>query len=359
MGDLLALDGKYLLAQSCFERALAQSFPQAGMWQSQLQRKISDVLIPQYRHDLAFAALDRAEEVLQVSLTAGTTAELQEWLEIQLSRIQLYYWDNQPGQMEALIREIEPVIESVGLFRQKITLLSLRYQARIRFERYRLSAETVEIVRRRLEQVDKIGDLNDQAWARFQYGFGLLWHGDPSTARPWLASAHEAFERMGSRLMQLRCLAYLSVVSRKLNDPLSLQKELPPLLELSRAMDEYAYLGIGLANQGWQAWQLGDSARAVQSCQEARGIWAKFNGSTFHALADWVLLAEASSRDDLSAAVGHARALLDPDPAFQPVEEPMSGWLNQALTASASGSRAAALDFFDRALQAAKAAREL
>ena len=49
-------------------------------------------------------------------------------------------------------------------------------------------------------------------------------------------------------------LAYLSVVSRKLHDSDRLRDELPPLLELARAINEQNYLGIGLANQAWLAW---------------------------------------------------------------------------------------------------------
>ncbi len=359
-GHMLALDGKYQQALPYFERALAQPFAQSGIWRSQVYRKISDAWMPQYNMpERSYLALDQAEQALGIVPPDGTILEQQEWLQIQLDRIQLDYWRNNPDRMEALIQKIEGLAASIGRIGQQNILLSLRPQARMRRERYRFSIETVQLVRQRLDQAEKLDDPINLAVAQFNYGFALLWHGDLLAARDWTERANESLARMGARLPQLRCLAYLSVISRKLHEAEKLRNELPPLLELARAINESNYIGIGLANQGWLAWQDGDAIQAEQFCKEAIAVLMNVSAYAFHALADWVLLAVALAQEDFSKSEAAARALMDPNPTFQPTLEPMSSLLSEALAACEAGDRTTALDLFKRALEAARTAGEV
>jgi len=359
--DLLVLQGKYQQALSYFERALAQPFTQSGIWRSQVYRKISYAWVPswEYHRNNAYTAFDQAEAALGITPPDGTIPEQQEWLQIQIDRIDIFYWRGLPDQMEALTQKIEGLVASQGRAEQQNKFLSLRYQARMRHERYRFSVETVQIVRQRREQAEKLDDPYNLAIAQFQYGFALLWHGDPVAARDWMTRANESLNRIGARLWQLRCLVYLNVISRRLHEAEELRKEIPPLLELARALNESMYLGMCLANQGWLAWQDGNGAQAEQLCQEALKEWAKLSGSVFHALADWVLFAIALDQEDISKLEAAARALMDPNPAFQPVEEPMSGLLSQALAACEAGERTLALGLFRQAQESARAVGEI
>ena len=359
-GSILALDGKYQQALPYFERALAQPFAQSGIWRSKVYRKISDAWVPQYNlPDRSYLARDQAEQALGVVPPDGTVMEQQEWLQIQLDRIQLDYWRNFPDRMEALIQKIEGLVASIGQVGQQNTFLSLRYQARMRRERFRFSMETVQIVRQRLEQAEKLDDPFNLAVAQFQYGFALLWHGDLLSARDWMERSNESLARMGARLPQLRCLAYLTVISRKLHEPEKLRNEIPPLLELAGAINESNYIGIGLANKGWLAWQDGDAVQAEQFCKEATAVLMNVAAAVYHALADWVLLAIALDQEDFGKSEAAARALMDPNPAFQPIAEPMSSLLSRALAACEAGDRTTALDLFKSALEAARTAGEV
>lgn len=360
MGDLLALDGKYLQAQACYERTLALTCTPPCIWRSKVYRKICDCQVPQYSHaPAAHQALDQAEQALQYSTEAGTLEELQEWIQIQLDRIQLYYWSNQPDLMETVIQKIEPEVKAQGRIDQKITLLSHQYQARMRYERYRLSTATIALVLRRLELTEKLSDPYEQAVAQFQYGFALLWYGDLPRAREGLEKALEATSRVGARILQVRSLAYLSVVYRKQNDYAALAEVIPPLLEQSLPMGEYFYYGIGLANQGWKAWQEGDPGQAERLCNEAKKAWANVGAMVFHMLAEWVLLAIAASRGNLSQAEACAQSLLDPDPNYRPVTEPAANLLRQALSACQIQDREGALNLYNQALAEATTTHEL
>ncbi len=356
MGDLLALNGEYPQAQSFYERALAQFFSPPGLWRSQVYRKISDALVQQYNHTQAFAALDAAEQALNLQARDGTAQERQEWIQIQLARSQVSYWCNLPGQIDAILQQINPLVEAEGRLDQRIELLRMRCMARLRHERYRLTQKTVEIQRRRLELAEKLGDPHGLALAQFELGFSLLWHGEPLIGRDWIMRGYEATARMGDTLLQVRCLAYLSVISRKLGDLKSLHQQIDQLLELAPRIEEHTYHGFGLANRGWLAWRDGDDQSAEKYCKYALELWNKYaRGNVFRWLSIWVLLAIAVSRRDLVQAEEFTQALLDPDPYYQPVEEPMSTLLAKALSASQAGNKTDAMLWF---LQAIEKARE-
>jgi DNA-binding SARP family transcriptional activator len=356
-GDVLALVGKVQQAQNCFERALAQPFPASGIWRAGIYQKICDSLVPQYKHALAHAALDQSEKALGPGEKRGSLEEVQEWLQIQLSRIQLYYWEGRPEEMEGIIQKIRSDIEALGRMDQQTTLLSLQYMARQRRERYRLSAETVGIGRRRLELAEKYSGPFDQARAKFQYGFGLLWYGDLIAARDWLALSLEATSRIGARIWQVRSLAYLSITDRKLGNLAEVDGESRQLLDLCHDIGDQTYYGMGLANLGWLAWRMGDWERAITLCREGNQVWEKSGSNVFHCLTYWVLLAIAVAQHDLHQAAECARVLLDPNPFYQPVPVPTAKLLQQAI--SAYEDENIALEGFKQALEEARAAREL
>ena len=359
LGEMLALVGKYPQAQAAFERALAQPYPFTGLWGSQIQRKISETLMQQYQHPQAHNALDQAEQALNLRGGAGTLPERQEWIQIQLARSNLYYWGNQPDQMDTIIRKVQPMIAADGRPDQRVELLDQQWMTRLRHERYRLSEETVEIARRKLEQVDTLGVLYDTAWAQFHVGFSLLWHGEPQAGREWMAKAYEAGVRMGAGLLQVRSLAYLSVASRQLKDIPSLREQSALLHELASAVGEFSYLGISQANQGWLAWQAGDLIQAEKLCNSANATWKQAGGFMFAWLAEWVLLDIAVSRADLGEAEAHALALLDPNPLTQPVSEPIAARLEAARQAGCQQDTQAALAGFKQCLEMVKASGDL
>jgi tetratricopeptide (TPR) repeat protein len=359
LGETLALAGKYPQAQVAYEQALAQPFSAPGLWRAQIYRNISDILDLQYQHPQAHAALDQAERALNLPDGAGTLPERQEWIQIQLVRSQLFYWDSRPDLMDALIQKIRPMVEVDGRLDQQIELFSQQYEARMRHERYRLSDETLALVRRKLELVEMLHDPISFAWAQFTMGFALLWHGEPAAAREWLAKGLEAAVQMGAGLLQVRCLNYLGIASRKLGDLDSLREQTQPLLDLTIAMGEHAYHGYGLANQGWLAWRDGDLVNAERLCTSAIAIWNQSGGLGFHWLAEWVLLAIAVSQRDLGQAECHARALLDPAPIYQPVEEVIAARLTEALCACQAQDAETAFQIFNQSLELARASGDL
>jgi DNA-binding SARP family transcriptional activator len=359
LGELLALIGKYTQAQHSFEQALNQPISTPRLWRAQVHRKMSTTLIPQYQHPAALAALDMAEQALEQATIDGTLQERQEWVQIQLAKCEFFYWDNRSDQMESILHKIRPIIEAEGRPDQQIELLTQEGMRRLRDERYRLSARTVEIFQQKMVFAEKFGNTYDIAWAQFMVGFALLWHGKPATSLSWLKQCLDSAVQMGARLLEVRSLTYLSVTSRKLNDLPALHIYNEKLLERAVAIGEHTYHGIGLANQGWLAWREGDEEQAARLCQSAVEIWAATGGNMFHGLALWVLLAIAVDHCDINQAEMWARNLLDPKAFYQPLEEKQADKLKEALTACQAGDQQAAMRLFNKVIDLAKASSDL
>ena len=275
-GSLLLLNGQYLQAQETFERALAQPFSASGLWRSQIYRNISTVMLQQNDHPRALTALDQAEKSLGDLLGGGTLQERQEWLQIQIDRGLLYYWTVQPNQMEKIVREIRTIVEADGRMDQQIELVRIQLFARYRRERWRLSSGTLELARRGMELAEALADPYYLAWMQFQLGFTLLWYGDPQAAREWLVKSYEQANQMGAKLLEVRSLAFLAIISRKLGDVELLRQQAHNLVETASSMDEHSYHGVGLACLGWLAWKEGDIVQAEKLCHSAEKAWDQY-----------------------------------------------------------------------------------
>lgn len=359
LGDLLALDGKYAQAREAYERALARNDTTANVWRSQVYRKICDTGMAEFSFAPAHAALDRAERILGETATEAGPEERLEWLQVRLMRIQLYYWEGRPEMMDGIFRQVEPEIQSIGSSSQKIELLKIQAMQRLRQERYRLSAGTVEVARRRLHLARQSAGPYEQAVATYQVGFCLLWRGNLAEARTWLARAVEMNAKVGARIWQVRSLAYLNIAERKLGNLEEVQKTVPPLLELSAFINDSVYKGMGLANLGWLAYRRGDLDQAERLCSQASDFGEKFESNPFPWLANWVLLALAFARRDLPRAAGLAQTFINPRSTDQLPIKPAAERLRLALSAWQAGDEAGALGFYSQALDVARRAGEL
>jgi hypothetical protein len=261
--------------------------------------------------------------------------------------------------MDAIIQKMLPVVEADGRPDQRIELFSQQLMSRFRHERYRFSAATVSLARRKLELVTQLGVPYDIAWAQFHVGFSLLWYGEPLAAREWLDKTYETALRLGARLLQVRSLTYRSVVSRQLGDVAALREQSDLLFELASAIGELDYKGISQANQGWVAWRDGELARAEALCNAANATWVQSGGCMFPWLADYVLLAIAAARGDLPRAENRAVSLLDPNPLIQPLLAPVAARLEQALCACRAQDARGAFECFNQALELVKTSGDL
>jgi DNA-binding SARP family transcriptional activator len=357
-GETLALVGQFTEAHVYYERALSQPYVSPAIWRAQIYRRMSHVLQKVNRLSEALLVLDQAEQILCFS-ERSPLPERQEWLQIQLARSDALYWGNHPDQMDEIHQRILPIIQAEGRPDQHVELLSQQIMARFRHERYRLSAETVEIARRRLELVRAMNVPYDTAWAQFHMGFALLWRGELAEARAYLQKAYYEALRMEAGLLQVRCLAYLCFASRQMGDVEAVRNQCPRLWDLALQIQEPGYQGLSQANQGWLAWREGNMHLAESLCASAKTIWAQSGGFMFPWLADWVLLDIAVSHRDLTQVEALIRSLLDPNPFFQPVLEPVHCMLEEAFEACQKLNGDGVLERCSQALNMVKASGDL
>jgi DNA-binding SARP family transcriptional activator len=359
-GSLHLLNGQYLQAQEIFERALAQPFSATGLWRSQVYRNLSSAVLQQNDHSGAHAALDRAEQALGYAPSGGPLEERQEWLQIQIARGLLYYWTKQPDQIEKIMQEITPIVQADGRLDQQIELVLIQLFLRMRRERWRLSTSTLELARLGLDLAEALGDPYQLVLMQFELGFTLLWHGDLQVSRENIKKSYEQANRMGARLLEVRSLAYLAIISRKLGKVELLRHQAQALVEMASSMGEHGYHGVGLACLGWLAWKDGDITQAENLCHSAKKAWDQYaTGYAMRWLGNWVLLAIAVSRQQAQEAARWTEALLDPDPTLQPIAEPMASLLQQGLSAYRANDAQAAFQFFNQALKAAQTTGDL
>ena len=355
LGDVLALTGSYAQALDSFTNALNLPFDQTPIWKSSLYRKINTVQIPLYRHPDAHISLDLAERCLGEEPTQPVR---QEWINVQLARGQLFYWENNLSAMNQALLKVQPVIDEYGSDEQRLELLSISYQYRLRLERYQLSPTTIDLARRRRELCLASGDRSKLTYANFQLGFALLWGGETAQAQEYLETALGSAETMGARTVQGRCLTYLSITNRKLKQIEALHSQTEDLLKLTEAIGDYAYQGVAWANKAWLAWRDGNEDQTEEYSQEALNCWRKYPGAyVFHWLALWPMLAVSVAQGRLEQAELYAGKMLDPEQ--QPLPEPLPQLLENALHARKAGDDASAITSFQQALEAAKAAGDL
>ncbi len=296
---------------------------------------------------------------MQEYAEASGSAEQRQWVQVQLTRLQFYYFANRPAEMKAIIEILSPLIEGSGQLDLQEKLLTVEIQMRLRLERFRTSSETVAICWRRLALAEQLNDPSELALAQFQHGFQLLWHDDLTVAQNWLQKGCDGLTRVGNTIWRVRALSYLSIIRRKLGQLDGLQAFTQQLIKEAEAIGEHTYYGIGLANLGWLAWKAGDPDQAEYLCTEARAAWAKFGGCVFQSIGDWVLLAISVDAKKLQDAEQIAQRLLDPNPYFQPLRPSAAALVRQALNACHEHSPEETFAWFAQALSEAKTTREL
>lgn len=367
LGDLLLMNGKYIQAVAAFEKSLNVPLLKnpiipdhsINIWRSRIYCQISEAWLPQYQHALADAALNKADQLVQEYAEASGSTEQRQWVRVQLTRLQFYYFANRPTEMKVIIETLSPLIQGSGQLDLQEKLLTVEIQMRLRLERFRTSRETVAICWRRLELAEQLNDPSELALAQFQHGFQLLWYDDLAVAQEWLQKGCDGLTRVGNTIWRVRALSYLSIIRRKLGQLDGLQAFTQQLVKEAEAIGEHTYYGIGLANLGWLAWKVGDPDQAEYLCTEARAAWAKFGGCVFQSICDWVLLAISVDAKKLQDAEQIAQRLLDPNPYFQPLRPSAAALVRQALNACQEHSPEKAYAWFAQAIGEAHATREL
>ncbi len=177
LGDAQAPMGRHEEARDSYQEALAQVPQHDTIWQSRLYRKTGKTFEVQRRFDEALQTYKLAESVLGLEQEQHSGDWRHEWIEAQVERIWMHYWQAQLSEMNALAEKVRPAVEQYGNPAQRarffngLTLMGYR-----RF-RYVISDEIVAHSRAALSASRESKNLNSLGMSHFLLGFSLFCYG--------------------------------------------------------------------------------------------------------------------------------------------------------------------------------------
>jgi len=317
LGDILHLTGQYDQAREAYQAALAHVSEHDWISRVRLHRKEGNIWREQHHYERALTAYEKAEATLdKKSQDQATRGWWQEWVQIQLERMWVYYWLGEWRLIAELEGKIRPAVEQHSSPAQRVNFLLSLTGIELRRDRYEVSEATIANVRAALAISQDAGNIGELAWVRFLLGMSLLWRGDLDEAEERMLDALEAAEATGDVVHQSRCLTYLTILYRRRGQLDRVRDYGSRSLAVAQEADMPEYVGTARANLAYIAWREGDLAAVQAHGLEALALWHQLPpghaSCSFQWTALWPLIAVALTRDQVSEAVGYARALIDP-----------------------------------------------
>ena len=317
MADLLALGRQRDKARAAYEEAALRVPEDDRTSRARLSRKIGKTWETQHQPEEALrlygASLSILGDCRSDPDSGRPTDAVQEWIQVHIDQMWVYYYMNRLSQMSAMIDTLVPIVDEEGTPSQRAQFFQNRALLNFRRDRYFVAEETVRFAKTAVDACMQNGGSAELPMAKFVYGFALLHQHSLVDAEAALRSALALAERAGDAPVQARCLAYLTVAAR-MRGRLA---EAGLLVEQSALVAPEAgtleYVAVALANRAWLRLQQGDLDGAEASGRQALDIWRQLSALfPFHWLALIPLIEVALRREDIARCVELAEALLAP-----------------------------------------------
>ncbi len=352
LGDVLELASKFEEARAAYEGALRLVSHTERVGQARLQRKTGLAWSHQLRHQDAAEAYDLAEKALGVEPDGSATVWWQEWLRLQLNRMEMHYWQAQLRELAQLVERTRPVIQQYSTPALRFYFYDSLISVAERRDRYAISDEILANSRAMLAAGEESGDPRLIAEGQFQLGFCLLWHDDFDEAEEHLRLAEDLMRRIGNALYLTHVLTYLSLLYRRRGKMDSARSYILQTLAAARAIQLTLGIARAEANQAWLAWREAKPGEAYQHGLAAVELWSRASFADPFQWTGYLPLAAVALRNNqIAEAVRFARVMLEPtqhrlpDPIDEPLAqavqfhdqgqtEPARSRLQEAITAA-------------------------
>ena len=106
-----------------------------------------------------------------------------EWVQVQLNRIWIFYWQNRTGDMNQLVERVAPAVNEHGSALQRSNYFQALVTRDFRQRRYVVDDEVIANARQSLAAAEEARAPVETVFARFVLGFGLLFAGQPRRGR--------------------------------------------------------------------------------------------------------------------------------------------------------------------------------
>jgi class 3 adenylate cyclase/tetratricopeptide (TPR) repeat protein len=352
LGDVGHFTGSYADAVDEYEAAAAAAPEASSLLQARLRRKIASVWSTQRKYEDAVSASERAETLL--GKTRDEPAWWQEWIQIHLDRMGIYYWRADADGMARIAEKARRAVSHTATAPQRAQFFVSLAMMAYRRDRYAIDDDTLANARAALTAWEASGQPSEISVGHFNLGFAHLWRNELDEAEQHLQAALALTERTGDVVHQSRCLTYLAVAARKRGRVEEVQRYVAQVLPVASAGQMLEYLGTARGNLAWIAWRKGEMAEVTFNGRAALEVWQKLSiVYAFQWTALVPLFAAALQSRAIETAVDYARALLAatqqrmPDPIGDTVADGVRSW--------DEGQRDTAQATLDRALEALRA----
>ncbi|HEX8703658.1 MAG TPA: serine/threonine-protein kinase PknK, partial [Myxococcaceae bacterium] len=358
LGELLAHTGRQEEARESLGAALALLPEHERLQRARLHRKLGKTWEAHHRYDEALSLYGVADSCLGAPPAEGSaSAWWQEWVQLQFERVSVSYFSARMDEGNALIERLRPVVEAQGTTLQRVHLFRTLIQSGLRKDRYLTSAQTVGYARACLAESEKTGEVGDIFNTRFALGFVLLNTSEQSAvleAEELLLETLRGAERFGDLMLQARCLAYLTLLYRRLNRAEETRRFAERCKPIAASGQFSDYLGLVRACLAWSCWREQRLTEAEQEARAALELWRPLAlVYPFQWTALLPLAAIELQRGQLEDAVARVHAALEPRQQLLP--EDLTGSLERVRTSWRDGQHGAAGEHLLRALELARA----
>ncbi len=313
IGDVFYLTGQSDEAKKAYQQALARVPEEERIWQARLPRKAAKILETQRRYEEALDTYSMAESALGEPPTEDAQKWWQEWIEIQVGRIEAYYWQAKVQQMTELVKKIWIAEEEYGTADQRAAFFLSLAGTNLRQDCYVVSEDTLRYARIALAAYRETGNLVKIALAQYTLGFYYLWLGDLDQAEEQMQAALSIAERTGDVMVQSHCWTYLTMVRRKRGQAEETRRFCSQALTMATLVKRSEYIGTVKANLAWVAWREHNLSDARGQGQAALKVWQQTPVVyPFHWTALFPLIGVALAENRIAEAVDSARGLLKP-----------------------------------------------
>ena len=358
LGDVLELSGKFEEARAAYDGALRRTPQTEHVGQARLQRKSGLAWSHQLRHQDAAEAYDLAEEMLGAEPDESATVWWQEWLRLQLNRMEMHYWQARLRELAQLVERIRPAMQQHGTPALRFYFYDSLISVAERRDRYTISDEILANARAMLAAGQESGDQRLIAEGQFQLGFCLLWHDDFDEAEEHLRLAEDLMRRIGHAFYLTHVLTYLGLLYRRRGNVDAARPYIQQTLVTGRANQMTIGIARAEANLAWLAWREAKPDEAYQHGLAAVESWSRASFADPFQWSGCLPLAAAALRNDqVAEAVRFARVMLEPTQHRlpDPIDEPLA----QAVQFHEQGQPESARSCLQQALAAAERLRYL
>jgi predicted ATPase/DNA-binding SARP family transcriptional activator len=332
IGDIHDATAQHEQAKAAYHSALTALPGSDPIRQARLHRKVGDSYRDQDNYEEAARVYVTALTCLGAQAVEPIYTWWQEWVEIQLGLIWIYYYEARVSELINLAEQARSVVEQYGTPLQQTQFFQCLINANNLRDRYVVADETLTLARSTLRAAQSVGDPAAVGSATFGLGFSCLWHGDFDEAEEHIQHALAIAEQMGLMFQQTLFLTYLTVVQRKRGQVDMARQYAARSLAAATSSQLPLYTGVAHANLAWIAWREQHVAETEEHARIAHELLLKEAGYPFQWLALFPLLGVMLNRNDFAAATESARALLDPyqqrlpDELSQTLEEAIRAW---------------------------------